>query len=228
MKKVVQTGIIVISYALVLFALFLDVFTSISMSGIGKIFFYGVPMLLLFGEMIYEIKAETKKEEREKIKKKRLWAIFIIYLIALMTLLFMPSSFRYYNTWQSQIPLFSQENLQSNLNIVPFKTIFSYSERLGNHSINLSIVITNLLGNLVAFAPFGFFVPLLMKDKIKNIGMFFFMVIGIVLIVEVLQFFLRVGSADIDDLILNTLGAIIVYGIMQMKIVKKGIDKLLN
>lgn len=228
MKKWIIKSLESISYMLVLIALFLDIFTNISMGGMAKIVFYGIPMLLLFGIMLYEIKIEKNVEEKETIKKKRLWTIFCIYLLALITLLFMQSAFRYTGTWQDKLPLFSKENLQNNVNLIPFRTIATYIERLQEHSINLSIVLTNLLGNLVAFAPFGFFATFLMKDKIRNIGIFVLWMIGIVLIVEMLQFFLKLGSADIDDLILNVLGATIVYGVMQIKSIKKGIGRILN
>ena len=51
------------------------------------------------------------------------------------------------------------------------------------------------------------------------------MLISIVL-VEVLQYLLRVGQADIDDVILNLSGAVLVYYLMQTKIVKKNINKI--
>jgi glycopeptide antibiotics resistance protein len=43
----------------------------------------------------------------------------------------------------------------------------------------------------------------------------------LVLIIEIIQFITFMGSADIDDLILNTIGAIIGYGIIKIKMIRK-------
>lgn len=65
--------------------------------------------------------------------------------------------------------------------------------------LNSKAVLINIIGNLIAFAPFWFFVPLLLQNKIKNIKSFILFMIGIVFLAEGLQFFLRVGQADIDE-----------------------------
>ena len=44
-----------------------------------------------------------------------------------------------------------------------------------------------------------------------------------VLLVEIIQFITFCGSADIDDLILNALGCVLGYGIIKMKVVRKGL-----
>ena len=41
------------------------------------------------------------------------------------------------------------------------------------------------------------------------------------ILVEIIQFFTFTGSADIDDLILNTIGATIGYGIIKIKSLRK-------
>ena len=48
------------------------------------------------------------------------------------------------------------------------------------------------------------------------------------LIVEVLQFITFRGSTDIDDVILNTIGAVIVYLLMKTKFVKKLLKKVID
>ena len=46
-------------------------------------------------------------------------------------------------------------------------------------------------------------------------------VIALVIIIEITQFITLTGSADIDDLILNIIGAIIGYGIVKIKTLRK-------
>ena len=119
--------------------------------------------------------------------------LFVLYLLLLFYLLFfsetygrtMDSGYRY--------------------NLEPFKEIkrfWSNRDALGWNS-----VITNLIGNIVAFAPFGFFLPMLCRGG-KN-------VFGCVLIsavfslaVEAVQLLFKVGAFDVDDIMLNAIGGL--------------------
>jgi len=64
-------------------------------------------------------------------------------------------------------------------------------------------------GNIGWFVPFGFLLPILLKResflKVIVIGLMFSLAI------ESLQFIFRIGVAELDDLILNTLGTAIGY-----------------
>ena len=66
----------------------------------------------------------------------------------------------------------------------------------------------NLGGNILAFVPFGLFFPLLSR---KNRGFWKVALISfeVSLLVELIQLVTRVGSCDVDDMILNTLGGMI-------------------
>ena len=54
------------------------------------------------------------------------------------------------------------------------------------------------------------------------------MIIILTLIVEILQFITYRGSTDIDDIILNTIGAVIMYMIMKTKFAKKLLKKVID
>ena len=71
-------------------------------------------------------------------------------------------------------------------------------------------VVTNLLGNVVGFVPFGFILPLIVR---RARGFFLITLSGFALslFVEVVQLITKVGCFDVDDLILNTLGAAVGY-----------------
>ncbi|QPQ37653.1 VanZ family protein [Lysinibacillus sp. JNUCC-52] len=104
----------------------------------------------------------------------------------------------------SEMGLFDYSSWRVTTNFIPFETILRYI----NYSqyFNLDLIVVNLLGNLLIFTPMGFLLPLLSKRFRKAwviicIGFFSS------LAVETVQFIFTVGSADVDDLILNTLGA---------------------
>lgn len=228
MKKIINTLSTIIAIIMVSFGLILDFNPRIYMSGTGKIIIYVTPMIVLFLNMIYQIKKADNKDEKEIIKKKMLVGIFIIYIIAITTLLFLGSTYRVGGGWSddSGIALFSNMHFKHFSNLIPFKTIISYIQRLMNGTINSSIVFINILGNLIAFAPTGFFIPMLFGEKIKSLRKFTILIASAVLIVEIIQFITFTGQLDVDDIILNTFGAVAVFLLMKTKMVKNILQKL--
>ncbi|WP_081667007.1 VanZ family protein [Paenibacillus pinihumi] len=76
------------------------------------------------------------------------------------------------------------------------------------------------LGNFVAFIPFGIVIPLLFRCHfIRFITLF----ILSITILEILQMLSRLGSFDIDDIIINTLGAAV--GFWSQRLVRRDRDK---
>ena len=71
-------------------------------------------------------------------------------------------------------------------------------------------LITNLFGNVIGFIPYGFILPVI-AHKCRN-GLFIVASgFSLSLLVETVQLIAKVGCFDVDDLILNTLGAAIGY-----------------
>lgn len=96
-------------------------------------------------------------------------------------------------------------------NFVPFATITRYLRALARHTVSVMTVVKNLAGNFVLFMPFAFFVYVFTKMKLRS---FFFLTFFSVLTAETLQLLTRTGSFDVDDIILNVAGAVLVYGIL--------------
>ncbi|MGO5179760.1 VanZ family protein [Catenibacterium mitsuokai] len=77
-----------------------------------------------------------------------------------------------------------------------------------------------MIGNVMLFMPFGYFVYVLckpMRSFLPYFLFFLFMIIG----VEVIQYIWKVGSADIDDIILNMSGVLILYIVLKIPFIKK-------
>ena len=148
-----------------------------------------------------------------------LYGIFILYIITLIKLTLFDSD---YGRVGINIFDWSKENLEvylRNNNLIPFKTIIEYIARQDR------IAIINLLGNIIAFAPMGFFLPLLFKKQNK-LKVFIFTNIMIILTIELLQFLSLSGSFDIDDFLLNILGALITYGLFRIRKIKSILNKI--
>ena len=71
-------------------------------------------------------------------------------------------------------------------------------------------IVSYLHGNVIGFIPYGFILPVIAH---KCRSGFFIILSGfsLSLVVEVVQLVTKVGCFDVDDLILNTLGAALGY-----------------
>ena len=72
------------------------------------------------------------------------------------------------------------------------------------------IGILNRLGNVVCFMTFGFVLPIL-SNKQRNIFKVTFLSFLCSVTVELIQLVSKLGSCDVDDVILNTLGGFLGY-----------------
>ena len=120
----------------------------------------------------------------------------VIYLIALFWILLFKLGVRFSYMGNRQV------------NLIPFN-----EPLIKNGKIDFGEIIMNV----VIFVPLGIYAGILFKRWIFGKNLFFFFLIS--LIIEALQFILRVGAFDITDAITNTLGGII--GLMIFKAIEK-------
>ncbi|WP_053360625.1 VanZ family protein [Bacillus sp. FJAT-27251] len=130
------------------------------------------------------------------------YLLFFLYLGIAATLLF----------WSPYRQAVSSTG-NADYNLVPFHTIASYIQASG--LVDTSILVTNLAGNVLAFMPLGFFLPLLFTRCVK-FRWTILVVFLTTLAAECLQFLFRVGSFDIDDIILNTIGGALGFTIFKL------------
>lgn len=82
------------------------------------------------------------------------------------------------------------------------KRFIIYRDQLGAFA-----VFANLAGNILIFVPYGFFISMASRSRGFFKTLFFSM--GLSLCVEITQLFSRVGSFDVDDILLNTVGGVV-------------------
>lgn len=122
--------------------------------------------------------------------------LFIAYLMLLAYLLFLSPSYG------------RTLGVPREYNLLPFKTIKNYIKY--REYVTTQIFYTNILGNIVAFMPMGFFIPIVFKNKRTALEVMLVSAL-VSLIVELTQYKLVVGSFDVDDIILNTFGGVLGY-----------------
>lgn len=137
---------------------------------------------------------------KKKSAKKIRWTgtfCFIIYLAVLVYFLFFAEA--YGRTLVGRTYRYNLEPLKE------IKRFLIHHRELG-----ILNVLTNLVGNILAFVPFGAILPVIKKDMRK-----FYLVVLLTFefsfLVETIQLISKVGSFDVDDMILNTLGGAIGY-----------------
>ena len=117
------------------------------------------------------------------------------------------------------------DKIMENINLVPFYTLKDYISMLksGETRRITYLAIINLVGNVIMFVPLGFLLPFIYKRAKSFAGCMVTSFI-ILLCVEVTQLITFLGSFDIDDLLLNMVGAFIGYiGYKMMKIDKPSV-----
>ncbi len=136
---------------------------------------------------------DYRKRKRLRILGKVLFILYIVFIIY----------FLLFSDWYGR----TGEMQEYRYNLVLFKEIkrfWEYREQLGVYAM-----FTNLFGNVLIFMPFGFFMP--MASRYRSFFSTLFYSFGLSLCVETFQLVTKVGSFDVDDLLLNTIGGVLGY-----------------
>ena len=173
--------------------------------------------------------AQKKRRKRNfSFPRILLWLALIAYLL----LLFKVILFKFDRNTIISILNDTDELAYTRVNLVPFQTIRFY---LFSGRVATSIAIRNLAGNIIAFMPLGVLIPLLRRNL--SLCTTFLVGLGLSTFIELTQWLTGLGSCDIDDIILNVLGAMsitlilcvldIIVFLMKFfaKFVQKSIDK---
>lgn len=126
---------------------------------------------------------------------------FMVYTVLLVGILFFPIIY-------DKNIFFYSDSIEF-VNLIPFKTI---KETIMTN--NPSLIINQILGNIIIFIPMGFSLPILLT-KVKSLSRYFIMIPLISIFIESVQLLIDLTViksyryCDIDDIILNTLGGIL-------------------
>lgn len=135
------------------------------------------------------------KESKRNLLKIVSWTLFIIYLVGMFYFLFFSEHYgrtEELNDYKYNLEFFNE-----------IKRYIRYHKVLG-----FEFVLVNLFGNVLAFMPFGFCLPIISKNEDKFLRIltasFFFS-----MMIETIQLIYKIGIFDVDDLFLNTIGGVL-------------------
>ena len=109
-------------------------------------------------------------------------------------------------------------------NLIPFKSIIETIKEVIDYSQYNNIVL--IIGNILILVPLAYLYPRAI-NKINTYSKFILSIIITTLIIEFSQLIIGGGVFDVDDIILNSLGPICFYPIMNKGFLAKILDKIL-
>ncbi len=139
--------------------------------------------------------------KNKKIIRCLAWILFCIYIASLVYFLFFCEK---YGRVAGDVYRY---------NLRPFSEIGRYFKYMD--SIGYEFFFLNILGNVIAFVPYGILLPIMMKHFRSFVSI---LINGLLFTVciETVQLMFRVGSFDVDDIIMNISGIIIGYFIYKI------------
>lgn len=138
-----------------------------------------------------------KNKEKIVIHKELSMLIFGVYILCLF-----------------QVVTFQDSGVYSTNNFIPFREITRYN-------ITSRLFLKNVIGNMILFLPFGFFVSFYLKSEKVYLPLLLTLIASIS--IEIVQ--MMIGRVfDVDDIILNLLGGF--CGFLIYLVIRKISEKL--
>ena len=135
-------------------------------------------------------------------------ALFITYGALMLWLLFDRPGYI------EGIPYWDQA--ANHLNLIPFRTLRLFFGLLDSSRTEyVRAAVVNLFGNVIMFIPLGFLLPRVFP-RLNRFRKVLLTTALSITAVEIIQLLTLVGSCDIDDLILNVIGAAMGYGLHKL------------
>lgn len=200
MKKKINLIITILScliYVLVMFIF--DINLGTGKKELENIFIIIFPCLMFLFYLLYYEK-----------DKNIIWYYLILYITMLIGFTFSNNRVNY---------LTINNILKRENNLIPFVSminLFKYSKRT---------FLYNALGNLLMLTPLAVLLPLF-NDKFKRVKNYFLCVLILTIIIESAQYIFKLGSFDIDDIILNVAGTVLFYIIIYRSKLKNIVNKI--
>lgn len=130
---------------------------------------------------------------------KILFYIYIAFLILFVVLKFNGNFERIISLHNSIIE--NEKDGIRNINLIPFRSMSPYLK-----NITETFAFKNIAANIVVFIPLGFFIS---NKNSKNVFKALIICLGVILSIELIQLFFKIGFFDVDDIILNFIGSLL-------------------
>ncbi len=217
-KPHIATGVVFYLIALIIFGVYftLDLNDAIYLSPVDRIIFLVSTCAAMYIASVL-ISRQTSSYRLFRINLI-IWFILYVFLIITLTQL---DRYSYRDEFDKYILFYDSRPI----NFIPLNTITAYTTKFMSGYISTDLFLYNILGNILALAPLAFFLPLLFKSQ-NNFFRFFLSALGATLAIEIAQFVTMSGTCDIDDILLNLLGACVAFAIFQIRPLKSTLHRV--
>lgn len=172
------------------------------------LFIFGLPIWIIARIII--LMNRKKKGIKFNIGDEILTNLFVIYLFLLIGITILPITIGEMSPYLQELSFIER----CNINIVPFIDYFKGANYLGS-------IIRNIVGNLILLMPFILYICA-KSEKSRNLKSITKITFLISLSIELTQLVMNIFGltyirvVHVEDLILNTLGGIIAWGIFKL------------
>ena len=137
---------------------------------------------------------EKKRRQAELLSR----GLFVVYMLVLIYFLFFAEGMGR-----------TEASAAYRYNLTLFKEISRFWRKRAVVGYAASFI--NIAGNVLCFVPFGLFLPGVSRRFFRNGFIVILSGLCLSLVVETIQLLTRIGSFDVDDLFLNTIGVVTGY-----------------
>lgn len=176
-----------------------------------QVLIVAIPAVLIYLSFTpYRMKALSAMHLRTSLKREVGLVLFVIAIFGILALTLWPT-YVWENSpgiWGDLRILIERPTWKSNLSLVPFTVFANYAKDSFKSPVFFFVTLINFLGNLAIFVPIGLFPAMLFRNATWKRS--FIIGLGMSMFIEASQYFLMRNVA-VDDIILNTAGAICGY-----------------
>jgi len=135
---------------------------------------------------------------KDKTERKHILIVYILFYI-LAVLGFTFGNFRDNNLIESGIS-------ERGFNLIPYSSI----RQMLNSPLGLKVALYNVMGNFLMLTPLAILLPFV-YENFKKIRYYLIVIFILSFCIEFAQYITEIGSFDVDDLILNVSGSLILF-----------------
>ena len=161
-------------------------------------------VLVVAGWILFRLGAYIRNKEINW-KREAVQLLFLVNLLVIHRITFHP--FEKVNGQVQPLIFDASTAWPFRVNLIPFVNLLEYDSRRD--------LLLNLIGNTTMFIPTGIMTPLINKKR-NSFRKTVLTGFWISLTIELIQLPFAVRASDVDDLILNTLGCVVGYGILSL------------
>lgn len=186
----------------------------------GLLLIAGVCVPLMLGT--YFLTRSLAVVDHRRVVRASFFTLFVFYCAALVGALII-SRVDYATFAETNAAYWNNFELMTNFH--PFETVKLYINAIRFNYIGMEIPLSNLLGNALLFMPMAVFLPCLFRPM-QKLWVFALTMLLMLVAVEAVQLLLACGSCDVDDILLNLSGTLILFGILKIPAIQRLLKRM--